>query len=257
MKRALLVAAVTGFTASGAFAADLNGRYEAPMEPAPVAATAHSWTGLYLGGHVGYGWSDKEWTLIRNAGNQISNRVGSVITSHDADGFLGGLQLGYNHQFDRLVVGVEGEFSWTGMDGGSSWRNEDLLYRDATTDINWMATLAGRAGFTVDRALVFVKGGVAWADEDFTHTGGSLTNVRNFSGDDTRVGWLIGTGVEYALDDNWSLKTEYNYLDFGSEQVSVSEGSRTAIFDIDQDMHVVKVGFNYRFGRTPQYEPLK
>jgi len=256
MKRSVIWAvALTGVTASSAFAADLGGVYETPIAPAP--APVFSWTGFYLGGHVGYGWSNKDWTLVQNAGNEISNRVGSQITSHEAVGVLGGVQLGYNHQLNRIVLGVEGEFSWTGMDGGSSWLNEGDVYRDATTDINWIATLAGRIGFAFDRKLLYVKGGIAWADEDFSHTGGSIRNDRYFTGGDTRFGWLIGVGLEYALDTNWSVKAEYDYLNFGSDNVSLTDGDRTAIFDIDQDFHIAKIGISYKFDTARQYEPLK
>lgn len=255
MRHALLLAtAVIGITANGALAADLGGVYETPIAPAP--APVFSWTGIYLGGHVGYGWSNKDWTLIRNAGPQPSNEIGSVITSHDADGALGGVQLGYNYQRNGIVLGAEGEFSWTGMNGDSSWENSGREYRDASTDINWIATLAGRVGFAFDRKLLYVKGGIAWADEDFSHTGGEGT-VRHLSGGDTRTGWLIGAGLEYALDSNWSLKAEYDYLNFGSDKVSLTDGDVTAIFDIDQDMHVVKVGINYKFDAALRYEPLK
>ena len=253
MRRAILIAAAgMGLVTGGAGAADLG----APVEEF-VTAPALSWTGFYLGGHAGYGWSDKDWTLVQNAGRRPSPEIGSVITSHDADGAIGGIQLGYNHQRDRLVLGVEGEFSWTGMDGYSTWRSEDGRFRDASTDINWIMTLAGRIGFTHDRTLFFAKAGVAWADEDFSHTGGSADRVRKFSGDDTRTGWLIGAGLERAIDSNWSLKAEYNYLDFGDEKISLSDGDRTAIFDIDQDAHIVKIGFNYRFDTAPRSVPLK
>jgi outer membrane immunogenic protein len=143
------------------------------------------------------------------------------------------------------------------MDGYSTWLNEDDLFRDASTDIDWIITLAGRVGVTFDRTLVYAKGGVAWADESFSHTGGSDTNVRFFTGDNTATGWLIGAGLEYAMDQNWSIKAEYNYIDFGDERVSVTDGERTAIFDIDQDLQIAKIGINYRFDTGPRSEPLK
>jgi outer membrane immunogenic protein len=253
MKRRLLLSIAAGAVmATSAGAADLGGA----TDYAP-AASPFTWTGFYLGAHAGYGWSDKDWTLIDNAGPGDSNQFGSVVTSHDADGGLGGFQIGYNHQFNGVVLGLESEFSWTGMDGYSTWLNEDDLFRDASTDIDWIITLAGRVGVTFDRTLVYAKGGVAWADESFSHTGGSDTNVRFFTGDNTATGWLIGAGLEYAMDQNWSIKAEYNYIDFGDERVSVTDGERTAIFDIDQDLQIAKIGINYRFDTGPRSEPLK
>jgi outer membrane immunogenic protein len=206
----------------------------------------HRWSGFYLGGHVGYGWSDKDWTLLRNAGNQPSNQIGSVITSHEADGAFGGIQVGANHQAHGLVFGIEGSMAWTGMDGYSTWRNSDGFFRDAATDINWMGTLTGKIGVPLGHTLVYFKGGAVWADEDYSHTGGRDT-PRILKGGDTRLGWLIGAGAEWAWDRNWSVNFEYNYMDFGDDDISLSDGTRTALFSVDQQMHAIKLGLNYRF----------
>ena len=70
--------------------------------------------------------------------------------------------------------------------------------------------------------------------------------------DDDRVGWTVGVGLEYALTPNWSVKGEYNYMDFGTERNRFT----TVVFpvnsyhdtDIRQHVSVVKFGVNYRFG---------
>lgn len=176
------------------------------MEPAPVL---YDWTGFHAGAHLGYGWSDNGWTRIRSASGSDDRRG---FGSHSADGVLGGLQLGYTHQFDQFVFGVEGDFSWTGMDGSVTWigGSEDL-YRDGKSDYNWLATLAVRAGLAVDRTLFYLKGGGAWADVDYSHTGGGPGSFpRVLAGDATRSGWLVGAGVEHAFLDDWSVKLEYN-----------------------------------------------
>jgi outer membrane immunogenic protein len=114
----------------------------------------------------------------------------------------------------------------------------------------------------VDRALIYVKGGVAWADSDYsvslTLPGFSLTSTVS----DTRVGWMWGTGVEYAFLPNWSAKIEYNFMDFRHETYNfpftVNVGipvTVTATADVEQKIHLVKFGINYRlgdwFGKAP------
>jgi outer membrane immunogenic protein len=101
----------------------------------------------------------------------------------------------------------------------------------------------------MERTLFYAEGGLAVADEDYSHLG---NRDRIYKGSETRTGWFIGAGLEHAFDSNWSAKVEYNYIDFGSDDVSLtrttgSGETRTAIFDVDQDMHVVKFGLNYRF----------
>ena len=78
------------------------------------------------------------------------------------------------------------------------------------------------------------------------------TNFYTFPGtvelSDTRVGWTAGASVEYAFAPQWSAKLEYNYMDFGSQNVSFTPGTST---DIDQQIHAVKFGINYKFGGAP------
>lgn len=240
-------------------AADL-GDYDGSLkDTGPVYEPAPLWAGFYVGAHAGYGWSEKDWTLVRNAGMNPSPRIGEQLTSHDADGWLGGLQAGVNAQSGNLVYGAEVELSWTGIDGRGTWTGQQgTLDRDGEVEVNWLGTVAGRLGMTFDRTLVYGKLGLALANEDYNHTAERTSNPpRDFNGDDTRGGWLIGAGIEHAFGPNWSLKAEYNYIDFGEEEVTVREDDRRAIFDIDQDMHVFKVGLNYRFNWEREVEPLK
>lgn len=242
----LLTAVISLGGAHSVFAADLPAK--APVRP-PAFVAAHNWSGFYIGGHVGYGWGSKEWTRIGGSGGEDGN--GSV-RSFDPDGFLGGGQVGINYQVNQWVFGIEGEISWSDVGGGFAGTNNNGP-ASWNTDINWIATLAGRIGYAFDRSLLYVKGGVAWADEDYTHpaTGGQL-QAFNYTGSATRTGWLIGAGYEYAFGQNWSARLEYNYMDFGTKSITLNEVSgRFATFDVDQQLHAIKFGVNYRFGGAP------
>lgn len=89
--------------------------------------------------------------------------------------------------------------------------------------------------------LFYAKGGAAWANDEF------LYSRAGFAGGvgETRTGWTVGAGVEVGFAPNWSAKLEYNYMDFGNDRASFGP---TDAFNIDQQMHVVKAGINYRFG---------
>jgi outer membrane immunogenic protein len=107
---------------------------------------------------------------------------------------------------------------------------------------------------TYDRALLYVKGGVAWAQTTYAASlnlgglglmgGGSFTT----SVDETRVGALFGTGIEYAFLPGWSAKVEYNYIDFGKDDFNFAVGPVTVGTAIREKDHLVKAGLNYRFG---------
>lgn len=248
--RKLFATGIVSLALSGAaLGADLP-RVESPAIPAQPMLD-YSWTGFRAGMHFGYGWSTNDWTLLRNAGFAAGNpsgQIGSVVTAHDADGVLGGLQLGYDYQFSSLVLGAGADFAWTGMKGSSNWLGgpAGTNFRDARTSFNWLGTLTGRIGFAFDRTLLYVKGGGAWANVEYNHTGGGNA-PRYLSGSATRAGWLVGAGVEHAWQNNWSMKIEYNYIDFGSKRVALTDDTRSAIFGIETKAHTVKLGLNYRF----------
>lgn len=230
--------------ATAASAADL--RLKAPPPPPPV----WSWTGFYIGGHVGAGWGTTEADInsINIAGIVALSGFSIPVAQTQSNGFLGGVQGGFNWQFASWgVIGVEADASWTNLKGTSPC----LLVLGCTTQHDWISTVSGRFGVTYDRALFYVKGGVAWAQTTYSANlnlgilGSFTTSV-----DDTRVGALFGTGIEYAFLPNWSAKVEYNYIDFRHRDyvfpiavgIPINIGSR-----IDEKVHLVKAGLNYRF----------
>jgi outer membrane immunogenic protein len=77
-----------------------------------------------------------------------------------------------------------------------------------------------------------------------------LVFLRTNAGTETRAGWLGGVGIEYAYDACWSVKAEYNYLDFGTKTVirHASNGSLAENTDVTLKLNVAKVGLNYKFG---------
>ena len=159
-------------------------------------------------------------------------------------GFLGGGQVGVNYQIGQFVLGVEGDFSWSGIKGGTTLvRPRAASGAHLQHRCDWTSTLTGRVGIAFDRWLVYGKGGVAWANDKFS------TDVYTFPGSvdltDTRIGWTAGAGVEYAFAPSWSAKLEYNYMDFGDKTVSFTPATAVSI---DQQIHAVKLGINYKFG---------
>ena len=234
MRSLLVLTGLAGaLLSSSAMAADLSRPvYKAP--PAGALPVAYDWTGFYVGGHVGYGWAKKDW----------QDSFGLYNLSTNPNGFLGGGQVGFNYQIGQFVLGAEGDFSWTGINSGSTVLGiVPPPGASFNTNVNWTSTLTGRAGIAFDRWLVYGKGGVAWANDKFS------TNAYTFPGTievtDTRIGWTAGAGVEYAFAPSWSAKLEYNFMDFGDKAVSFAPATSTTV---DQHIHAVKLGINYKFG---------
>jgi outer membrane immunogenic protein len=261
MRRHIAAALLSGSLlslASAASAADIPVRKALPPPP-PV----FSWSGLYIGVHIGSAWSTVESNLT--AIDIVPPVIGPIpglnipVSSHNINGFLGGVQAGYNWQlWGSGLFGIETQWSWSNIDGTTPC----IVVFACTTETKWVGTLAARLGFTVDRALIYVKGGVAWAKSDYS----IALNLPGFSVSsavsDTRVGGMWGAGVEYAFAPNWSAKIEYNYIDFRNESYIFPFNFDVGIpvtvnahADIEQKLHLIKFGINYRlgdwFGKAP------
>lgn len=250
MKKILAAATLLAMASGSAWAADLGPRYT----KAPVYAPAFSWTGFYVGGHVGGGWSEGDATAtVSGFGPFDVPGLGQ-----DGSGVVGGGQIGYNWQFaPNWVLGIEGDISGTGIRKSNSTPVTlggaplgVAFTHEAERNIDWMASVRGRFGYAADRWLVYVTGGAAWADINYRTnlTGFGLFNSGNFN--TTKSGWTVGGGAEYAFTNNWTARLEYLYYDFGSESVSnVSAVAPPLAYNttFSTKVNVVRAGVNYKF----------
>ena len=242
---ALLIA---GTAASSA--ADMAVKAPPVVAPAPI----WSWTGFYIGGHVGAGWGTTESTLDNIiAPGFPAVAVGFPIAQNSRSGFLGGGQVGYNYQSGWAVFGVQGDIAGMDVKGTTPC----LFVLSCTAKSDWLATVSGRFGGVVaDRTLVYVKGGAAWLNT--THSlnvpafGGGLGGFTGLSAESTAFGWLLGLGAEYAFTPNWSAFIEYDYMDFDRKNVAFNLAipggpAATANVSIQNKLSIAKVGVNYKF----------
>lgn len=230
-----LVASVAAMaTVSQALAADL-GPYRPPAPPETYIErpSMFSWRGFYAGLNGGYAWGSGDATIIDDGVNRGS------LDAIDPDGWFGGGQIGYNAQFGSFVLGVEGDFQGTGVDGSSVDTAGVMGPFRSSSEMNWFSTLRARAGFAADRVLIYATGGVAWADMDFRLSDGAVS----YSGGDTLTGYTVGGGVEWALANNWTVKGEYLYIDL--DNAKFRGGGMAANYD--NAFHTIRFGLNYKF----------
>jgi len=253
MRRLFAAASLLAAAAVPAAAADL-GRAPAYKAPA-VVQTVHNWTGFYVGGHIGYGWSgSNNWNVLAIA-PAVPGLGGTV--NPDADGFIGGAQIGANYQAGMWVLGVEGDFTWSGQRGSSNGIITvggvpvPGVVTSGNTRVDWTATITGRIGVAFDNVLIYAKGGVAFAeiDHDYAITAPGFVGFGRVS--NNRTGYTLGAGIEYALNYNWSIRGEYSFLDFGRRDYTFATlppaGPGTITQSIRDQIHQIKLGVNYRF----------
>lgn len=240
MKTRLLAAAILMASTGLSFAADPMVVVETP------AYAAFDWSGAYIGVHGGYGWGDSDFR--DSDGFNLFGQSFNV----DSDGFIGGVQAGYNFQSGNLVAGVEAELGYLGLDGTDL--QEDGVWNDTygSVDGGLYAGLSGRLGFAMDRTLIYAKGGAVYFDGEYSVRDAcnvAPCGVATLSGSKT-VGWgyQVGAGVEHAVTNNWTLKLEYAYFDFGKQTVTGIDNLGGAWdYRADLSAHTIKVGANFKF----------
>jgi outer membrane immunogenic protein len=219
MKRVFLACAGVLLLAASANAADLPRRYDPPAR-APVYGQFYNWTGFYIGINGGGAWGRSEWT---SAGE------------FDVSGGVIGGTIGYNWQSGPMVFGLEGDIDWTNIKGSTT----ALCGIACRTRNSWLATARGRLGYSFDRFMPYVTGGLAMGDIE-ARLGGTPVS------DDTNVGWTIGGGVEFAIAGNWTAKAEYLYVDLGDFNCGIACGVANPD-NVSFRTHLLRGGVNVRF----------
>ncbi len=248
-KTILLAGTVLLSLGSVALAADLPSKKSPAVSPVAVAP-AFSWTGCYVGADVG-------GTFGRVSGFG-GNTSGFDNAKANTRGFAVGGALGCNYQMGPFVVGGVADI-WTSTSRGSApLTGGEGFGRSvgvgapaigpagftARAKNNFAGDLSVRGGYAIDHTLLFVKAGVAFADYKYVVSNGFQTAT----GRSNRPGLLLGLGVEQAIDAHWSVKLEYDNVQYGKHNTQFySNGTPVFVANVRDTENLVKLGLNYRF----------
>jgi outer membrane immunogenic protein len=239
MKKVLLASAVLAQIASPALAADwpvIAPTYEVAPEVASPAIYSW-WTGCYVGGNIGGAWGRPGYT-----------HDNSVVVEHfefTPAGLIGGGQLGCQYQWNSLVFGLEGTYSWANVRQGQP---SSLLFRERSIEISQIGTVAARFGYAWDRTMLYAKGG--WAGVRV-----SARAVNSVSGEfsdftDWSNGWTVGVGLEHVPWQNIVFGVEanvYGGLTFDHAGLD-NAGVPFRFFNTDATIWAITLRANYLFG---------
>jgi outer membrane immunogenic protein len=244
MKHLLLGSVALLVTVGTAAAADIP--VKMPVKAVPVVG--YDWTGFYIGGYYGSGVGESR-SRTDPPGNPAGSRVGE--TNYNAMGITLGGTFGYNWQFaPHWLVGVEGDIGTLGVDHTFKEYNDVII---SGSKADWYGTIRARFGYVTGPSLLYLTGGVAFVNVTDTFGGDSIS-IPALAVTTTRTGWTAGLGIETKLSHNWTAKTEYLYIDAGSNTVGtdpfgvgVAPGSGGLVpTTYDQTYHVIKTGLNYK-----------
>jgi len=248
--KALLTAAVCGAMMTTAALAD-----------GPTLPSATNWSGGYFGAHAGYGQGDSSITEDLPTFGAVL--PAALATTHDADGYIGGLQVGARRQFGQFVVGVELSGSGGNIEGSTGdclgietiaaglGAPAGLVGSRCNTEVNWMATLTGRVGFAFNQFLAY--GALGWSVAGVTHSNTISLAVPGFpialggSQNDVLNGLAFGAGLEWAFAPNMSLGIEYLRHDLKSEGSGLLLGGTLTTGSRDLELDTVTAKLNIKF----------
>lgn len=246
MTRTLLLssAAVLALT-TGALAADLP-TTKGPPVYAPPPPPAFTWSGFYVGGQLGYQWGQSRSSYIFDETNP-SNTLPISGFAHNDSGIVGGGHIGFNYQVSQFVFGIEGDVDGSSYRGSAT--NAFLATEVESTRIPIEGSVRGRIGFAFDRVLIYGTGGAEFASvrSGFDPIAFPAFNTSTTNG---RVGWTVGGGIEYAIDNNWSIRAEYRYADLGRVNYAITglpAPFNTLGFSKRITENIATAGFSYKF----------
>jgi outer membrane immunogenic protein len=184
-----------------------------PPLPMPVVQV-FSWTGFYIGGNAGWGWT--------NGSGTFTTALGADPFTVSSNGFLGGAQLGYNWQTGPFVFGAEADFQGTTASGSLNASAGPTI--TGTAETPWFGTVRGRVGYAMDRVLLYATAGAVYGDSSWSGT--------------------AGAGAEMAFWGCWSAKLEYLFV--GTPSTTPAVPTVTAVSG-NANRNIVRVGLNYHF----------
>ena len=235
----------------------------------PVWAGPYNWTGLYLGAHGGYGWADQEYPGTNPyvappapCGNAFGPGQHCGSPRAELEGGLVGGHIGYNYQFEQIVIGAEVDYSFTKMQ--QSLRDGNYIVQNH--EISSLASIRGRLGYAFGDILPYVTAGWGWSEMSLgqscpdpasvaavgTHCG----PVQGFAPydlakDETESGWVYGAGVEGMISRYWSIRAEYLRYDFDDQVYQLGQtpsGKTIPPKTLKHEVDVVRLGVNYNLG---------
>ena len=257
MKKYFLVSTALAMLGAGsAMAADL------PVKAPVVAAVpgCAQFGGFYLGGNVGWKYRTNDLKDKDNFGFNFTRLDHVSDGTETANSWEAGVQSGYNWQFNCAVWGIQGDWNWTGAKVSDFFTEPGVPFPGTfaySSKERWFGTLRTRSGVVVDSLLLYVTGGLAWANfnRNLVYNDG-VGDVQAFSSSKTRLGFVVGAGTEWALSPNWSIVSEFLYMGFEKDNPSYvcnsplfpCFGGTPFRYEFKDNEWVARVGVNYRWG---------
>lgn len=212
-------------------------------------STDYDWSGAYAGVNLGAIWTDSHLNAYHGGLLPDSSSYSENLSTTDVNP---GLQFGYLTQLpNHLVLGGEADFTYPATTSRYTYEDNTITppqYDRFSVHNNLQGSLRLRAGYALERFLPYVTAGVSFASLGLNYVGEMETYAKTTA----QTGWVLGTGLEYGVLDNLSVRTEYLYTDYGNalnQSMPVIGGGidENGAYHANLSAHVLRAAVNYRF----------
>jgi outer membrane immunogenic protein len=237
-----------------------------------ASAQQVNWDGFYAGVEAGGGRGTSDWNHLGDNGSGPGLPPGDFVAdptpggppNQKLSGALGGVHAGFMRQSNGLVLGVEGSWDWSNINGTTTRDSGDVL-QNLRVSADWLAMLNGRIGVANGRWLAYASGGLAFANikaaDTGTDPGGSFVVQDNGT---VHYGWDAGAGLAYAASESLLIGLEYDHINLGNKDHKITDingGGDNPFYQIvgvDPTIDIVKARVSFKLGaREPEHTPLK
>ena len=252
-QHAVVVLAIFALSQS-AYGADL------PVKALDAPAT-YDWTGYYAGAHLDYQAGQSRWSESR-FGALGAAGVFDVGKGYDFSSGTGSYAIGFQGRYDYMdashhVFGVEGDIWFPNtVSGKQTFTTAAVGSATYSETVQFSGTLRARLGYAAGNWLFYLTGGFAWSFDQFARTQISVApagiNVAAGTGESQslvpRYGGAVGAGADVALNDKWSGRIEYLFIDYANRDVAFPVAAQH--FDSSLALQTIRVGLDYKLGET-------
>jgi high affinity Mn2+ porin len=214
---------------------------QAALPTKAPARQAYDWSGLYFGGHVGYGQGRANATVTDPAATSVANTFG---------GNTAGVQFGYNVVLpSRVLLGLETDLTVASyLDSNAIIAGIPTARSNVSEQVDYTGTVRARLGYVHDPWMIYATGGFAFAGTRVLNDAPNIDEEKKLN---VRSGWSLGAGVEYALSPHWSARAEYLYNQYIGADAQFPSGTHySSTFNFQE----LRLGLNRKLGvgSTPE-----
>ena len=190
-------------------------------------------TDVYAGVFAGSGRARNRLVDVDGFANW--GNPGSMVDYGDNQ-LVGGALIGRKFEIGGTPLRIELDAVIGSLSASSSALDPTCADESVESELRWITTARLGVEETLGRATVFATGGLAAARiansvTDIDYRGSCLEMELRHDFDDSfrdeslRFGWVIGAGVDVALDRQWTFRVEGSYLDFGQDTYHVNHSA--------------------------------